>query len=332
MTRRLYIHIGPRKTATSTIQRTLARHDSSVVLYPRAGLGLGGPGQAHGHHGLVFGFFGRHQNGNALMDSLVAECNQTERDIVLSAEILEKRDIGAFARALLDRLDVAPDVEILFACREHFSRTASLYNHRTRRKKSVEYRLPDQFLVESAEEVCYAPLVRNLQQTGFPIRALNYHPASDWIERFLTHIGFTRENMPAIESEMTAFGPKLLVLHLALKEIPSLERRRMLRKAFSGMTDARATSEFIFGPGAAEVAELQFAADRQFLKAEFGIELVPPRLDVQGKGLRINAGEFTDIAAVAEDFGADGRKIVEFASRFVHQAGSKADFDRELRP
>ena len=88
MSRRLYIHVGPRKTATSTIQQTLASQENSTVFYPRTGQGLGGAGQVHGHHGLVLGFFGGNEDRDVLMDSLAAECRQTERDILLSAEIL----------------------------------------------------------------------------------------------------------------------------------------------------------------------------------------------------------------------------------------------------
>jgi hypothetical protein len=295
----------------------LANHDNSVVLYPRTGLGLGGPGQAHGHHGLVFGFFGKDENTDALIDSLAAECRQSERDILLSAEILENKDIRAFAQALLGRLDSPIQVEILFACREHFSRAASLYNHRTRRRNSQECRMPDQFLVECAEEVCYAPLVRDLQRTGFAITALNYHPSSDWVERFLAHIGFCPDRIPAIESELVAFSPKMLVVNLALKDVQSPQMRRMLRKAFRRMPDTHAPSGFIFGSDAADVADRRFAADRRFLKDEFGIELVPPRLEAQGNGLRIDADDFADIVAVAEDFGVDGHAIIEFASRFA---------------
>lgn len=92
-------------------------------------------------------------------------------------------------------------MEILFACREHFSRAASLYNHRTARWTSQENRTPDQFLVECAADVCYAPLVRNLRRAGFPITALNYHPSLDWVERFLTHIGFQRDRLPTIANQ-----------------------------------------------------------------------------------------------------------------------------------
>lgn len=315
--RRLYIHVGPRKTATSTIQQALASHDNSAVFYPRTGQGLGGAGQVHGHHGLVLGFFGGNEDRDALMDSLAAECSQSARDILLSAEILDNKDIGALAQALLDRLDVAMDVEIIFACREHFSRAASLYNHRTRRRKSQDYCLPDQFLTECAAELCYAPLVQNLRRTGYAITALNYHPSSDWVERFLAHIGFGKDQMPAISNNLVAFSPKILVAYLAVKDISSEKRRRELRKALGRIADARTPSGFIFGPDAAEVAERQFTPDRQFLKDEFGIDLVPPPPETRGIGLRIGADEFADIVAVTKDFGVDGQAVADFASQFV---------------
>lgn len=317
MTRRLYLHAGPRKTATSTIQRILADHDNSIVFYPTVGHGRGAPGQVNGHHALVREFFRGNRNADALMDSLAAECSRTERNILLSCELLDVKDIAAFAQAVLDRLNTALEVEILFACREHFSRAASWYNHRTRLRNMDECRMPDQFLVECAEDLCYAPLVRSLQPSGFAITALNYHPSSDWVERFLTHIGFPRDRIPAIKSELVAFSPKMLVTTLALNEIQSEERRRRLRKAFRRIADPRAPSGFIFGPVAAEIAEGQFAADRQFLKNQFGIELVPPPPEARGNGLRIGADEFAEIVAVAKDFGADGQAVVDFASRFV---------------
>jgi hypothetical protein len=102
-----------------------------------------------------------------------------------------------------------------------------------------------------------------------------------------------------------------------MKDIPSSQMRRALRKAFGRMPETHAPSGFIFGADAVEVAQREFAPDRQFLKDEFGIELVPPRLDSQVNGLRIDADEFADIVAVAEDFGVDGQAIVQFASRFV---------------
>lgn len=331
MTRRLYIHVGPRKTATSTIQRALATHDNSVVLYPKTGRGLEGPGQIHGHHGLVVGFFGKDQNAGPLMETLAAECRQSDRSILLSAEILESRDIAAFVHALLDRLDIPMEVELLVACREHFSRAASLYKHRTARWTSQESRMPDQFLLECAPDVCYASLVRNLRRTGLPITALNYHPSSDWVERFLTHIGFSREHLPAIENELVAPGAKMLVVNLALKKISSPERRRVLLKAFRRLRDKHAPSGFIFGPGAADVAGREFAADRRFLEDEFGIQLVPPRLGECGNGLRISAQELADIAAVTKDFGTDGETIIEFATTFLQPSNATTVADSSAR-
>jgi len=251
------------------------------------------------------------------MDSLAAECSQTDKDILLSCELLDSKDIGAFAQALLDHFNATLDVEILFACREHFSRAASWYNNRARLRKVNECRLPDQFLIERAADICYAPLVRRLGPRGVEITALNYHPSADWVERFLTHIGFARDQIPAIKNELISFSPKMLVAHLAVTEVQSEPRRRALRRALTRMAAPRAPSGFIFGPEAAEIAEQQFAADRQFLKDEFAIELAPPPAEARGSGLRIGRDEFADIAAVAKDFGTDGQAVVDFASKFV---------------
>jgi hypothetical protein len=314
--------VGPRKTATSAIQRVLAEHDNSVILYPKAGLGLGGPGQAHGHHGLVFAFFGRDGDAGADIDrlfkSVAEEAKRHDRNLLISAEVLESKDLGAFVRALLSYLESPMEVEILFTCREHFARAASLYNHRFRRRRSRERRSPDEFLIESGAEVCYAPLAHELRETGFRITALNYHPSEDWVQRFLMHVGFSEDNIPEIKNELVSYNPKMLIVNLALKGMSRSEESQIeLMKAFKRMPGIHAPSGFIFGRDAAMVAEREFVADRKFLRDQFGIELVPPNLDAPENSLFIGAADFADIVAAASKLGNEGQAVIEFARQYV---------------
>lgn len=321
MPRTLFVHIGPRKTATTAIQHLLSRHDNSIVIYPK--VGLWGPGS---HHGLVFKFFGEQRDGRVvkgnldeMLHAISREVRDTTQDIVISSEALESRDVGSFVHGLLNQInDSMIKVEVIFTCREHFSRAASWYNHRLRARKSAEKRTPDRFLQEDAQGVCYAPIVERLKSTGFKITAMNYHPSEDWVERFFTHIGFPKERIPKIENKLVSLSPKALIVNLAINQfVRQGDAKREYLKPFKKMSDSQSPSRFIFGAQAAESAERHFAVDRQLLLEEFDIRLVPPDIGSRENALSINEKEFEEIGAVAKNLGADGVKIVEFSRQYL---------------
>lgn len=320
LSRKLYVHIGPRKTATSAIQAVLAKHDNSVVIYPKVGLWDSG-----NHHGLVFKVFAEQRPQkkakgrlDKMLDAISKETRGNDRNIIISSEALESLDVGAFVRTLLPHIDSPVDVEILFTCREHFSRAASWYNHRLRSRRSKEWRTPDEFLKKSGGGVCYAKLVESLRSSGYKVSALNYHPSEDWIKRFLLYIGFPETSLPEIESRLIAFSPKTLIVTLALKNISnSTETVLKYMKHFRNMPGSRSPSRFIFGREAARFAETKYSVDRKFLESEFGIHLTPPNFEIEENALFINRDEFADIVAIAESLGEDGRKIVAFVERYV---------------
>lgn len=324
MSRTLYVHLGPRKTGTSAIQAVLRSHDNSTIIYPK--VGLWGDGS---HHGLVFAFFGESRKPrqkivapgdiDRLLRKLVREANSSDRNILISSETLgEGRDFEAFIVQLLSSLSMTPgQVEILVGCREHFSRAASLYNHRLR--GSNEQREPDEFLRKAARRLCYQRLLTQIRKTGFKLTVLNYHPSQEWVPRFLRHIGFAEHEMPNVEWKNVGFSAKALVAMLGVSQItraPQL-KKKYLKVLQERMPDARAQSSFIFGREAAIAADRWFGEDREFLRESFGIELRRPDIDSQPGRLALNDEDLVDIIGAADALGKEGARLVEYARRFV---------------
>jgi hypothetical protein len=323
LSRKLYIHVGPRKTATSAIQRLLSAHDNSAVIYPKTA--VGGEGNYHGHHGLVFTYFkdkkrSLSENMESLFANVADEAGKGNKNIILSSEILESKDVGAFVNALLPYFAQQIDVEILFTCREHFSRAASLYNFRLRTRGSSERRDPDQFLREYGNKICYEPMARNLRAKGFAVTALNYHPSDTWVRRFLTHIGFPEDKIPEIKNALVSQSPKLVIASLAVRKIVRSEGAQLdIMKRFKHMPGQRAPSGFIFSPDTARAVDKIFAIDREFIRREFGVHLVPPDLSAVTNELSLDETDFDEIVAAAERLPRDEqRAIIEFIRQYVH--------------
>lgn len=327
MARTLFVHVGPRKTATTAIQAFLGKHDNSIVIYPKVGLhGIGS------HHGLVFSFFdaARKKDDSDSIEQLFEKIGEQTRDsdldVVISSEAMEiqNRDVGAFVRALLPYVSRTPiKVELVLAVREHFGRTASLYNHLVRaRKGAVQRNLPDEFLEANAAEMCYAPYVRRLKNSGFNVTALNYHPSESWTDRFFAYIGFPADEIPKIDMRHVALSPKVLIALAATNEtVRSKDNRRKFRLAFAAMPESKTPSRFIFGQEAARTAEVLFSEDRKFLFDEFGIKIVGPDVENEQNAFFLSHDEFEEIAAVARDLGPGGNKILKFAREYVRDSG-----------
>jgi hypothetical protein len=332
MPRTLYVHVGPRKTATTSIQGFLSRHDNSVVVYPKVGLHPEGS-----HHNLIFKYFGEEHrcigttaNGtmNSLFRKIAKVVSDSDRNVVISSEELASRDVGAFIGALLSYISHMPmDVEIVIACREHFARAASWYKMRLRVAMNGEQLyLPDQFLRARAPAICYAPLVQKMRSTGFRVTALNYQPSESWVERFLKHIGFAGSEIPAkIAMKQVGPGTKALIATIATNRVTrSKEERRRYLKAFAKMPGDRDPSGFIFGGDAAADAERLFREDRRFLWEEFGVQIDPPDIESQESKLFIDGDGLKDIVDIARNLGAPGEKIIELAQQFVRD-GSRSE-------
>jgi hypothetical protein len=323
LSRKLYVHVGPRKTATSAIQRLLIDHDNSVINFPKTG--RGGSNNFRGHHDLVLAYFGSQRSGfskssaSDLFDLLKSEIERDEKNVLISSEILETRDVGAFVDAMVSHLSLPLDVEILFTCREHFSRAASLYNFRLRSKDTLEQRSPDEFLTEHGKRIRYAPLVRKIRNAGLRVTGLNYHPSEDWVKRFLMYVGYAEHEVPEIKNILIAYSPRMLVATLAVRRtVESPDRQFELIKQLSkDIPQSREPSRFIFGREAAMAADQYFSADRKFLKKRFNIDLTPPDLDAKTCEFLISDEELQEIAEAVSKLGSEGKSVVDFARRYV---------------
>jgi len=278
------------------------------------------------HHDLVRSFFGDVARGEALSvdaDVMLGELSQvigtSKRNVLISSEMLPGRaDIGRLISAITSRMGAGPvAVEILVVCREHFARAASAYNQRVKDVVRWERSAPDEFLRRHCAEVSYKNLIQALRRTGHGVTALNYHPATGLVERFLRHVGFPADRIPSPEMRNVSLSPKGLIATLAANNVAAsaFDRERYF-EALRRMRPFFSPSVFIFGPRAAREANQKFEPDRQFLYEEFGIEL-PRRDDLErGSQLYLDERDLTDIRAATAELGAEGEAIAKFASTF----------------
>jgi hypothetical protein len=300
------------------------------VIYPKAGIAAGS-----GHAGLVREYFqdkggigagSRKPRWNELLLQLGSEAAKSQKNIVISSEGLAKpygscKDIGAFVRALAPLMSPPSlEVEVLIACREHLSWAGSIYNQRVKSKNSgnSEQRDPDSFLRSVAPELQYASVIRKLRKTGFRITALNYHPSESWFHRYLSYVGFERSQIPGPQSRNASLSLPMLVAKLAANRVLKTEGelRRFARKLRT-MNSTDGDSGSIFGPLACAEAEQWFAADRQFLADEFGIEF--PTAEICRTGFFLEATGLDEIAVAVKDMGSAGDAILEIAGKYLRR-------------
>ena len=320
------MHVGPRKTGTSALQHILRNHDNSIVIYPK--VGLWGDGS---HHGLVFRFFGVDRSGKGpkedigtLFRAVEKEVERNGNNIIISSETLRAgTDIGGFIKAL--RPYVGGDstaVELLVVYREHFARAASWYNHRIR--AVGETRTPDEFLNDLAPNLCYAPLLGELDRLGFKISVLSYDPSESTVARFLAHIGFPPSSIPAVEAKRVSLSPKGLLTKLAINNVvPEKRLNRECYLKFRKLADSHSASQFIFGPKAAAEAEKVYRSDRDFLRSKFAIESTTTCADGRASALYLLPEEFAQIAAVARKMGPVGDDILKYLSSYIRETAAQ---------
>jgi hypothetical protein len=318
---RLFVHVGPPKTGTSAIQHVLRTHDDSSVVYPKVGLWRDGA-----HHNLVFNFFEdfarpevERADAAGLFAAIGAHARATRRNVVISSEALIGRDVGAFTRALVPYLGMAPaDAAIIVVCREHFGRAASLYNQRVKDPFYNETRSPGTYLRQSASGLCYMPMLEQLTCSGVAVEVINYHPAQDLVPRFLRHVGFNAQIVPAGEARNTSMSVKGLVATLAINTLArDGDHRAALFDVVRRMRQFYASSRFIFDHDAAAKVAPVFDQDRDALRRAHGIALPTIELGEQTDMFCLTRAERDDIAAVCGRLGEDGDRIAAFADNYA---------------
>lgn len=321
MSRTLFLHIGPAKTGTSAVQHFLQRHDNSIVIYPKVGLWADGS-----HHNLILNYFGEYtrpevvrEDADGLLVQIGEEARRSDRDIVISSEILAgRKDVVGFSKAVEKQVGESLRVEIVAVVREHFERAASAYNQRVKDAVTGEKRDPDAFLAAQAQGLGYANLLKRLRTTGFEICALNYHPAEDCVQRVLEKFGFSGESGSPYPVRNASLSRPALVATLAANRVAaSPDERNKFSVALRRMPGFYAPAGPIFGIDAAFEADRRFAKDRDFLLRRFGIELHLPDFSGDRAPFAIDAEEFENIRSVASKFGSFGAKVIEGVRGYV---------------
>jgi hypothetical protein len=321
--RTLYIHVGPPKTGTSAIQQALLNDQRSarpVVLYPQIGLSRGGS-----HNDLVGNLLGDDGHPslvrverNALLADLERTLSLSRANVVISSEALAGRqDIGQLVDTLTGLLGGDVAVEGIVVCREHFSLASSLYNQRVKDGWTCERRRPDEFLDRGEGVFRYQTIIRRLQANGLKVTALNYHPGSSLVHRFLLHLGFPEERLPPAEMRNVSLSPKALIATLAANNVAanSAGRERYFA-AIRRMQRIFAPSKFIFSAQAALEASRAFQADRKFLEAEMGVVLPGADLSATDGGLYLDERELEEIREVMRPLGEEGHAVADYAAGF----------------
>lgn len=322
--RTLYVHVGPAKTGSSAIQHVLQTHDDSIVIYPKVGLTKAGS-----HHNLVRSFYEDYSRGDAvridrevLMKDLASAVSKSDRNVLISSEMLPERpDLDQLINAITGLMGgESVAVELVVVCRDQFGRASSAYNQKVKDVALCERETPDAFLRRFCKQYCYAHFIRRLRRLEHKVTAINYHPSSTLVERFLRHVGFPDDKMPPSELRNVSLSPKGLVATLAANNVATnpADRERyfnVLRK----MPKFFASSVFIFGPEAAAEADKVYELDRKFLRNQFKIEF--PRRETQAGecGLFLDEKDMNDIRAATESLGAEGAAILEFAGKFLRR-------------
>lgn len=319
MVRKLYVHIGPTKTGTSALQNTLSRLDGSVILYPKAG--QHDPHKSH--HGLVMAFFknspeAAKHDAKSVFEQLASQVGSSKSDVVISSEWLMKRGAPKFIRHVLRVLgDDSWEVEVLFGCRDHFERAASAYSQIIKGPESSEQRDPDEYLRERIGPLLYRRMLRTVQEGGFKVTGLNYHPSTNWIKRFLMYVGIEGD-IPEPETKNSSLSTKALIAQLcANRVLKHAQDRQMFWKALKQVPECYAPSQFIFGTSAAIEAELSFASDRAYLLDEFGVALSEPDLENRENRFFLEARDLAEISTAARQLGDSADALIDSATRYL---------------
>jgi hypothetical protein len=296
--RKLFVHVGPPRTATTAIQSVMIDHDGSVVVYPKTA-----HTPAAGHSALVFSHLDDHrlrgrEDIDILLDRIAAEASVSDRPVLISTEFffLRPKAVDLIPK-IAERLGIR-QIEAIFVVREHFSQIGAFYRMvlNQARVKKIATIGPDEYLELRARRACIAPLARALQAIGVSVHMIPYKPSSDTVLRFLRYIGFSDENIPEIPISNVSVSVSKSIARLALNRagiegearIESIEMQRLLAR--------RSRHEFIFGLEAARKADEYFSVDREYLSREFGIVIQPPDLENTRSVFRLTRKQYDSLS------------------------------------
>ena len=330
--RKLIFHIGPHKTGTSAIQNVLREGGHPNLLSPQVGLWVDGA-----HHGLVFNFYRDFSRPDVprldvsiMLDELGRQAAASSAaTVLLSSEELGGRDLKPFHEAVLAALPPADwQTEILFTCREHFERASSLYNQRVKDAVIGLTSMPDAFLDVERNALCYRPALEALKADGFRVRVLDYHPASTFVTRFLSHLQIEAPEGYGDQFVNVSLSPVGLVAMLGINTLaPNLETREAAYALLRPYPQLWARSTDIFGQEIRQEVAPLFAEDRTYLEREFGVvrwasEGMTSASSSSDEGLALGPDDVAWLAEVSHGLGSLRGPLLEFTRRFVQATPS----------
>lgn len=323
---RLYLHVGPAKTGTSAVQHVLRQHDDSLVHYPRLGLWRDGA-----HHNLVFNVYREFSRPEierldvaAALAELGAGARRSARPVVISSEALFGRNLEPFLDAALGALAARRDeAEIVVVIREPFARAASAYNQAVKDPQSSERRAPGAFLRQHARDFCYAPELAKLASLGAAVHLIGYEPESDFVARFLAHLGFPPDRIPPGEARNVSLSVKGLIATLAANRVAASRAQRI--RLFDALRRQRrffAPSRFLFDAQSAQAAAPLFREDRERLALDWRFSAPAVDLARTRDEFRLTEAEAAEIAAACAPLDpAERAAMREAMAGFVEAAG-----------
>jgi hypothetical protein len=323
----VYIHVGPAKTGTTAVQHILRAHDSSVIVYPKAGLWAD-----ISHHNLVFNYFRDYSRPEMVREDvgdlfrrIVSEVNASRKNVVISSEVLAGRNrLAEFVEALLSKLGPGFRAQLIFVVRDQLELAASTYNQRVKDSVTRERRDPDEFLAERAAHLCYAPILRRLQRTGISLSVLNYHPAQGLAARFLEHIGFPSGEIAESPLRNVSMSTRALIATLVLnRSSMSRQRRNQIVSTLRGMPRRFAPSRLIFGSQAVAAAEEHFGPDRTFLRDVWRIEFPPSQIQPSANLFALTSDEFAELSVALTGLGPDSDAMLQDLGAYVRDIEAK---------
>lgn len=292
MPKQLFLHCGPPKTGTSSIQAHLRDATPAGLAYPSTGQWPDGA-----HHKLSFALQGQTGYGtinipdwDSMLPALTDELDQAiaqAKDVVISSELLTPELAQTFLARVLPALAEPFDkVTVIVVLRHPLERAASSYNQQIKDQQTDESRMPNVYLKEAGEQLCLMPLITAWQRMDLPVVFLNYHPSRDLVRRFLELIGFDH-TLPTQEPQrrnasMNGFG--LTAMLCARRLGLDIDQRKNL---FDTLRANKSLSiwngpSFPFAEGPVrQFLNTKVAADLQQVKQETGLDV--PRITAEDK-------------------------------------------------
>lgn len=234
MKRKLYIHVGPHKTATSAIQGYFIAQGTSNLLYPKTGRWTDGA-----HHKLSFAARGIDNYGTIavppwgeLLEALDKEITDSTEDILLSSEEATPALINALVPIIAKH-----DLMVIFilVLRNPIERAASLYNQWVKDPAKGVDEDPDTYLKNHIQEFEFKPEYEKWKSLNRPMIVVPFKSKLPLVQRFCAAINEPYNKPPTEALLNPSMGGAALIAMLIANKLSKDESQR--RSFFSQLVD-----------------------------------------------------------------------------------------------